>query len=709
MGTLAYTKTPWSNWPVLVACHSKPTTAMDDGMARALQLRVLGAIDVLRDGESVTLPQSRKTRALLAYLALTGRAHSRDRLISLFWDIPDDPRAALRWSLSKLRGVLNDDGCERLQASREAVELNLEDVEVDCFALTRMVAGGLAEISTDELLALSEACEGEMLAGLDLPNCQEYQFWLVAQRGEFEAQKALLNSELAQRFAEEPLRALPFARALVDHDPFDEHAQTLLVTKLWRAGYQPEAEAQYRRALAELEEAGEPAEGLKTAWKALGAAPPVRPAPAQAAGESTGHAPVVASAAQRPGPGDTPGSAVLRRPAVAVLPFDNMSDDREQEYFADGIADDIITALSQWRWFPVIARHSSFAFRNRVADIPEVGRELGVRYIVQGSVRKAGNRVRVIAQLVDAGNGLTLWAQRYDRELDDIFALQDEIAEQIACHIEPQLARIERDRKERVAPKNLDVWDLNLRALDRIYRGTKASLEEAQALIERSLKLEPENSYTHAMQAYALYHQALLVWTTSDPGKLARTYLDTARRAVELDEENWLGHALLGMSVLWGERDYDTAETAEQRAIALNPTAPLAHQFMGCVCNFGGQPARALPHLQTALRLNPGPTSATLQLSDMALAYLLLGELDKSVSHARRALSAFSGNMRAWERLTAALGAQGRAEEAAETYTAMVNEGGVPNAAYLDMTYPFRDQAHREILMSALRKAGLPG
>jgi tetratricopeptide (TPR) repeat protein len=130
---------------------------------------------------------------------------------------------------------------------------------------------------------------------------------------------------------------------------------------------------------------------------------------------------------------------------------------------------------------------------------------------------------------------------------------------------------------------------------------------------------------------------------------------------------------------------------------------------MGCVCNFGGQPARALPHLQTALRLNPGPTSATLQLSDMALAYLLLGELDNSVSHARRALSAFSGNMRAWERLTAALGAQGRAEEAAETYTAMVNEGGVPNAAYLDMTYPFRDQAHREILMSALRKAGLPG
>jgi len=206
---------------------------------------------------------------------------------------------------------------------------------------------------------------------------------------------------------------------------------------------------------------------------------------------------------------------------------------------------------------------------------------------------------------------------------------------------------------------------------------------------------------------YCMYHQALLVWTTRDPETLARSYLDTVRRAVELDDHNWLGHALLGMSLLWSERDYVAAEAEELRAIELNPTAPLPHQFVGCVYNFNGRPADAIPHLHASLKLNPGPSTATLLLADIALAHLLEGDLDQAVSTARRAISKFSGNVRAWERLAAALGLQNRVDEARSTLREMIRLHGEPRPDYLNFTYPFSTEEHRAVLMRGLVTAGL--
>lgn len=695
-------------------------------MNGTLQLKMLGTLEVSREGAILPLPQSRKTRALLGYLALTGRPHSRDRLVSLFWDIPDDPRGALRWSLSKLRGVLDDDDRLRVRADRDAVTLDAADVDIDFARLRRMATTGFQDVPTDKLLEAVATFDGDLMSGLDLPDCQEYQFWLVAEREGAASLKARVHRELAERFADEPARALPHARAVLDFDPYNEDAHAALIDRLKMAGRRQDAEEQYRRALSELEQDGNRATRLREAWSRSEGRGPVRAAtlPSELPGGGSEAREVAADELaatkldhDQPSPtaapmgnvaASTPATAeIMRRPAVAVLPFDNMTVEPDEDYFADGITDDVITALSQWRLFPIIARASTRIYRGRHVQAGIVGRELGARYIVQGSVRRSGSRVRVIAQLVDAETGLTLWAQRFDSEVEDVFELQDHIAQQIVVEIEPELARAERARAERVAPKRLDVWTLNLRAIDHIYKGTPNDLKAAHDILDRSLALAPESSYTHSLLAYCIYHQALFALPTSDPTSHAANFLEVSRRAVELDDNNWLGHALLGMAVLWGLRDYATAESEEQRAVLLNPTAALAHQFNGCVYSFSGQPEAAIPYLATALRLNPGPVSATLLLSDMSLAHLLIGDLDQAVTYARRAISKFNGNSRAWERLTAALGLQGRIDEAEACLETMSGMSRAPKRAYLETTYPFRDPTHRETLMNGLAAAGL--
>lgn len=692
---------------ILGASEERAATVFSAAMSGGLELQCLGRLELRRDGEALPLPRSRKTRALLGYLALTDRRYSRDRLVSLFWSVPDDPRGALRWSLSKLRIALDEPDRRRVLADRDTVALDLSDADVDVIRLRDLVDGGLDDAPTEALLAAVEAFEGELFAGLDLPDSHEFQFWLVSARESAAGIRAKLDRELLRRFADDPARGLPHARALVDFDPYDQEAQGALIAALWRLGETARAEAQYRQILREMEHEGVDAGVLRNAWnernaRRTAAAPTAASdTPEAASPAAPEEAAVVAELAAA-----EEAASILRRPAVAVLPFDDMSGDPDKAYFADGITEEIITALSQWRWFPVIARTSTFAYRGRNLPVEDVGRQLGARYVVQGSVRRAGARVRVVAQLIDAESGLSIWGQRYDREISDIFELQDDIATQIVVEIEPEVARAERKRAERRKPESLDVWDLNLRALASIDRGGPRDLQRALETLDRSLEIEPQSSYTHALRAYALYNRSLINWT-DDPVSAAARVMDAARQAVELDDRNWLGHALLGISTMWRLRDYDGASAAEERALALNPTAPLAHQFLGCVRNFDGRPAEALPHLASSLKLNPGPSSATLLLADMSLSHLLVGDLDQSVSYARRAISRYWGNTRAWERLAAALGLQGRTAEAAEAFQQIVGRGGMPGPEYFTTTYPFRTDEHRERLLGGLSEAGL--
>ncbi len=395
------------------------------------------------------------------------------------------------------------------------------------------------------------------------------------------------------------------------------------------------------------------------------------------------------------------------KPSIAVLPFDNMSRDPEQEYFADGLTEDIITALAAWRWFPVTARHSTFAYKGTKKPLSQIAQELHARYVVEGSVRRAGDKIRVTAQLIDATTDHHIWAKRYDREIRDIFALQDEITENIVTSIEPELGKAERTRASRKRPENLDSWDLTLRAQASVFQFTTKDNEQAFSLLEKALELDPESALVMSMLALCHYKDAILGFSTDRGSSLAQAR-QAAERAVSLDDRDWLAHAVLGITLMWTERGFERALEHEERAMALNPSSTWARAFLSCVLEFGGAPDRAVPELQVALRLDPHSPFATFINADLAISYFLLRQFEESINYARRALDISPANVRARQRLAASLGQAGRIEEAQTALDQLLRHQPDFSIAYIDETYPFRYPEDRALFIDGLRKAGLP-
>ena len=267
------------------------------------------------------------------------------------------------------------------------------------------------------------------------------------------------------------------------------------------------------------------------------------------------------------------------KPSIAVLPFQNMSGDPEQEYFADGLTEDIITGLSQQQWFFVIARNSSFTYKGEAVDVRQVASQLGVRYILEGSVRKSASRVRVTGQLIDATLGNHLWADRYDRELADIFELQDEITTRVIGSVSPQILLAEAARVRRKPPQSIDAWDLVMQALPHMWRMTTEDHRRAQDLLLEALTLDPE--YAHA---YALLGWTYVSMFNLDTGKPIHEFteraLDAGTRAVELDDQDPWGHLVLGLGMRGGESP-SPALMHLSKAIELNPSFALGHAGLG--------------------------------------------------------------------------------------------------------------------------------
>jgi adenylate cyclase len=400
-----------------------------------------------------------------------------------------------------------------------------------------------------------------------------------------------------------------------------------------------------------------------------------------------------------------PPEAILRRPAVAILPFLNLSGDPAQEYFVDGITEDLITALAQWRWFPVIARNSVFAYKSRVANVTQIGRELNARYVLEGSLRLLGDRVRINAQLIDAGNGHHLWARIYDRRLGDIFDLQDEITRAIVVAIEPQIAQAEQQRALRKRPDSLDAWDMSLQALAQIRRGDPSALTEAKRLLGQATALDAASSYSRSLLALAEFQSALAGWTRDPAGMLRETLL-AAEAATALDEGDWLAHSLLGIATLWVRRAYDKAILEEELALALNPSASIAYHFLGCALTFDGQAAAAVPKLAAILDIDPRFAFLPATLADLGLAKLLIGEPTAALGFLERSLLEQPANVRAWQRKVVTLAHLDRIEEARAALARLLDLQPNFSAEYVSLTYPFRDPAHAVIFADGLYKAG---
>ena len=292
------------------------------------------------------------------------------------------------------------------------------------------------------------------------------------------------------------------------------------------------------------------------------------------------------------------------KPSIAVLPFTNLSGDPEQEYFADSIVEEITTALSRIRWLFVIARNSSFTFKGRAVDVKEVGRQLGVRYVLEGSVRKAVNRVRVTGQLIDTGSGAHLWADRFDGSLEDVFELQDQITAKVVGAIAPKMEQAEMERAKRKPTESLDAYDYYLRGLASTYLATKDTITEALSLFNKAIERDPDFGTAYGMAAWCHLWRRVNGWTISRSEEEVETqYL--ARRAAVVGKDDAVALCFGGLALAYVTKDCEGGIALIDRALALNPNLAAAWIASGWVRSFLGETDMAIEHIQRAMRLSP--------------------------------------------------------------------------------------------------------
>jgi TolB-like protein/Tfp pilus assembly protein PilF len=338
----------------------------------------------------------------------------------------------------------------------------------------------------------------------------------------------------------------------------------------------------------------------------------------------------------QPGTAPVPLPALPDKPSIAVLAFQNLSGDPEQEYFADGVVEDIITALSHHRWLFVIARNSSFTYKGRAVDVKQIGRELGVRYVLEGSVRKAANRVRITGQLIDATTGAHLWAERFEGTLDDIFELQDQIAADVVGNIAPQLERAEIERAKRKPTENLNAYDYYLRGMANLNRGTREAIDEALPLFKKAIELDPDYASAYGTAAWCHFWRKVNGWMV-DPAHEIAEGARLARRGIELGRDDAValtrsGHALAHLS-----GDLDAGVALLDRAVMLNPNLAAAWFLGGFLRVWLGESDNAIAHFERAMRFSPLDPETYRMQAGMAAAHLFARRFDDASAWAEKA------------------------------------------------------------------------
>jgi adenylate cyclase len=403
-------------------------------------------------------------------------------------------------------------------------------------------------------------------------------------------------------------------------------------------------------------------------------------------------------------PGTPPALPLPDKPSIAVLPFANMSGDPEQEYFADGMVEEIITALSRIRWLFVIARNSTFTYKGRAIDVKQVGRDLGVRYVLEGSVRKAGDRVRITAQLIDALSLAHLWADRFEGSLEDVFDLQDKVAVSVAGVIEPTLRQAEIERARRKRPENLDAYDLYLRALPFAFVAMPDTADKALDLLEQAIAIEPEYGAAHAFIAFCHENRYL----RSKVGEEAkRAALRHARIALATGGDDATALAIGAFIVGIFERDYETAFNAFDKAFVLNPSSALAFGLSSLIRAWSGDSATAVEHAEWALRLSPFDPLSHNACNGLAYAHFFAARFDEAGNAASMAVRANPRFSIPWLLRAAVLAKTGRIDEAkaaAQRVLDLEPEFSISRLLATKFTSPERVAMFGD----ALRQAGLP-
>jgi TolB-like protein/Flp pilus assembly protein TadD len=418
---------------------------------------------------------------------------------------------------------------------------------------------------------------------------------------------------------------------------------------------------------------------------------------------------IIVDPSRRPAPPkpEVPALALPDKPSVAVLPFTNMSGDPEQEFVSDGVAEDVITALSHYPSLFVIARNSSFTYKGRAVDVKQVGRELGVHYVLEGSVRKAGNRIRVTAQLIEAATSNHVWAERYDRDLADIFAVQDELTEALTTALAPAIADAELRRAMRKPPGSLDAWAAYQRGLWHLSKATADDDATAETFFKQAIDLDP--TFAGGYSALAVYQlQAAAIYQKLDLPSAQRSAEALARRAVALDGADAEARSCLGWALqARGEADGALAEI--ERALSMSPNLAIAHGHRGATLIFAGRPKEGLTALETCIRLDPRDPYLAVRLLHVAAGLYFCGEYEASIEAAKRLIRSYPDFPMIYRWSAAALGQLRRTAEAKEALEKAVSHAPAAFDMYVRNRAPwFRPEYHAH-LVKGLRKAGWKG
>jgi TolB-like protein/Tfp pilus assembly protein PilF len=660
----------------------------------SLRLNLLGEFRA-RDTAGHEIPiAGNKPTLLLAYLALTsGIPQSRETLIDLLWRdrAKEQGRASLRQALWSLRQALQGIDPLPLIIDAESVALDPTTVEIDVWTFEKNVADG----SPEALAAAIDLYGGELLGTLRSREPGVERF-LGDERERLHAIAAeacdrLLKHQLGNDAAD---LAAATAKRLLNLDPLQEIAHRTLMAHYANKGQIGLALKQYQTCRNRLERELdiEPDAETEALLDRIRHKRAVRPERISHEMDAPADRPTGAATASHP-----------EKPSIAVLPFVNLSGDAEQEYFSDGITEDIITALSKLRWFLVIARNSTFVYKNIAVDIKAIGRELGVQYVLEGSVRKAGNRVRISAQLVDVISSTHIWAQNYDRELTDIFALQDDITQSVTAAIEPKLVAAEGMRSQRRSPEDLGAWDLVMRALTHYWRMTTPETKAAIDMLHDAVRRYPDYGPAHSLLAFALLVAGHVGWTPES--KDYERAAAMARRAAELDPEDPWAHLALGY-LAFTERQTEESVRDYRRALDLNPNFSTAYGYLGWALVFDGQSDEAISYFQQALRMSPYDPLKAFFYSGTCVAHYYARRYDDAIEWGRRAIAERPGFTAAQRILCASLAQAGRI---AETQAAMIRLREIqPNISieWIEQHVPYTERAMPHFL-DGMRKAGL--
>jgi TolB-like protein/DNA-binding SARP family transcriptional activator len=653
-----------------------------------LQLGLLGEMRVSLQGRPSSLPRSKKTRALLAYLALTGGTHRRERLCNLFWDVPDDPRGALRWSLSKLRGVVDEPDASRIVADRETVAFNRSSAAIDVVDLRARLSGDLRDIDTKTLVAAASEFRGEVLEGLDLPECHEFHAWCVAQRADARDLQARIAATLVERFAGNPEAALPHARTLVLIESEREAHWASLARLLAAAGRRREAEEQSALGLRVLESAGMPATGpllkvVRNLRKSRPASSPAAEPPAEQRLEPT---------------------AARGDPRIVVLPFRNLGTAAEYDHFADGITEDLTTTLTRVLGLYVVARSTALAFKDPSDRITEIARSLGVRYALHGSVRVSDAHVRVNAFLIDALTDSEVWAEVFDVPLVGVFDVQDCITTSVMQALQIKLLEGERARIWHRTAHSVEAWSYLTQGLARYRHQTREGVNQARALFARATELDPDYAAAWAWLAYAHWHDARFHWT-DEPALALERASQCAARAMQIDGEFGEVHAITAAIQLL-RRDYDAAIRSGRTAFSLNPSCAETPALMAFVLNWSGEPQEALWFADKAV--TACPLHATWHLAVRAHSLRLLKRFDDAVEAYQEAVNALPHYIMPRIGFATCLAEIGEIEAARRQAEAALRINPAFSIARHTGMSAYRRQEHTLRRLAGMRAAGLP-